>query len=766
LQEEFAQLLEDRRLLREIIPSGSTDVILPVNLTRLIWNAKKLFRIDGGRPNDLHPHHVVRELRRLESVLIVVPGNDDISRDAQKNATLLLMIHLRSMLSCKQVVMVHKLTLPAFTWLIGEVEKLFQRALAQPGEMAGTIAAQSMGEPATQMTLNTFHSAGVSSKNVTLGVPRLKEIINVANTRYPTMTVMLQPAFAHDEELARRLQSRLEYTTLRKVVKSTAIYFDPNPTETIIEADRQLVEDFYAFEEADWSHLSPWLLRMVFDKRKLLDKRLVLSEIAAKIQTVWPDECQCIFTPDFNDENLVLRLRFSRSKDDGQEMLAGDVRLKSIEKALLTKLPLSGVPGVNKVLRDNKKSQLLGFAHYDAVTGAFDDKVEEWFFETEGSNLLATMALPGVDASRTMCNDIKEVLKSLGIEACRAVIMEEIRAILKMYGLAVNYRHIAALADVMTYRGKLLSITRHGVNRSDKGPLMRSSFEETVDILLDAAAYGTPDEMAGVTQAVMLGQAAPVGTGFFDLYLDAEALAQVMPLHKLHPTMLPYGADFGGAGVDSPYSHVGLDSGSTPYLVHTPSGAHLSPSFSPGQSPYGQAQFAHSPLGTPGVSSPSYASSPSWARSPGMSPRSSPAFSPTSPGYSPASPGFSPTSPGYSPTSPAYNSSPAYMAATSPGYTPSSPKYTPASSGYSPTSPQYSPQSPQSSPKYSPSSPAHISPSSPTYSPTSPQYSPTSPQYSPTSPTYSPTSPQYSPTSPTYSPTSPTYRSERFAFFC
>jgi len=124
------------------------------------------------------------------------------------------MIHLRSVLSSKQVIVLHRLTLAAFTWLVGEVQKLFLRALvrrrrfaqcsfnaavalqAQPGEMAGTIAAQSMGEPATQMTLNTFHSAGVSSKNVTLGVPRLKEIINVANTRYPTMTVMLQPGEA------------------------------------------------------------------------------------------------------------------------------------------------------------------------------------------------------------------------------------------------------------------------------------------------------------------------------------------------------------------------------------------------------------------------------------------------------------------------------------------------------------------------------------------------------------------------------------------
>ncbi len=95
----------------------------------------------------------------------------------------------------------------------------------------------------------------------------------------------------------------------------------------------------------------------------------------------------------------------------GTAEVTGDVRLKSIERAILHKLPLSGIPGVNKVLRDHKKSQLLGFAHYNPVSKGIDMGLEEWFFETEGSNLLATLALPGVDAHRTICNDIKEVLQ-------------------------------------------------------------------------------------------------------------------------------------------------------------------------------------------------------------------------------------------------------------------------------------------------------------------------------------------------------------------
>jgi DNA-directed RNA polymerase II subunit RPB1 len=88
--------------------------------------------------------------------------------------------------------------------------------------MVGALAAQSLGEPATQMTLNTFHFAGVSSKNVTLGVPRLKEIINISKKpKAPSLTVFLIGAAARDAEKAKNVLCRLEHTTLRKVGTDT-----------------------------------------------------------------------------------------------------------------------------------------------------------------------------------------------------------------------------------------------------------------------------------------------------------------------------------------------------------------------------------------------------------------------------------------------------------------------------------------------------------------------------------------------------------------
>ena len=114
------------------------------------------------------------------------------------------------------------MTQDAFDWLIGEIKSRFEASLIHPGEMVGSIAAHSLGEPATQMTLNTFHFAGVSSKNVTLGVPRLKEVINVAkNLKTPMVSIFLDSFIKKSETSVMKVQGDIEHTTLGDLIDST-----------------------------------------------------------------------------------------------------------------------------------------------------------------------------------------------------------------------------------------------------------------------------------------------------------------------------------------------------------------------------------------------------------------------------------------------------------------------------------------------------------------------------------------------------------------
>ncbi len=677
LADEFRQLELDRKQLREeIIQSGDDQVHLPVNIRRLIWNAQKKFHTASYKKSNLDPLFVISEVRELTRRLVVVRGPDPISKEAQSNATLLFSILLRSVLSSKRVIKDYRLNREAFKWLIGEIESRFYQAAAHPGEMVGAIAAQSIGEPATQMTLNTFHYAGVSSKNVTLGVPRLREIINVAkNVKTPSLTVHLKPDAARDSDRAKAVLNKLEFTTLRDVTSRTEIHYDPDPENTVVEEDREFVRSYFEIpdEENNFSGCSPWMLRLVLDRKKKEDKGLTNSEIARKIQHDFGGDLLVIFNND-NAPTLVLQIRIageSRNKADaggaamadeaGQDAQEDeDLFLKKIESNLLNKMVLRGIPNITKVfMRSEKKSRFN-------PRGEYVNNEEEWVLDTEGVNLLQVLAVDEVDFRTTVSNSIVENFKVLGIEAARASVLNELRAVISFDGSYVNYRHLAMLTDIMTFRGALMSITRHGVNRQECGPLKKCSFEEMVEMLLDAACYSETDHLKGVSEAVMLGQLPPVGTGTFHLLLNTPMLAK----YAIEEAPLSIDAmyDFSNAGVGA----------TTPTQSFDYAAGSASP-WTPGRGGDGGYSPLQDAAFSPSMSPSHSAMSP--APSGAMSPRSD-QFSPTSPAYSPTSPNYSPTSPSYSPTSPSYSP-------TSPSYSPTSPSYSPTSPSYSPTSPSY-----------------------------------------------------------------------------
>jgi hypothetical protein len=522
---------------------------------------------------------------------------------------------------------------------------------------------------------DTFHFAGVSAKNVTLGVPRLKELINVSkNIKAPSLTVFLKEPFCLDAEAAKEVQTQLELATLASVTARTEIFYDPDPQNTVVEEDREFVRDYFLMPDEDrpMELYSPWLLRIELDRAAMTDKRMTMAELVNTVHAEFDMDISCIVTDD-NAEKLVMRLRvIKEAKDNNADEAAAVLDdqegfLRKIENTLLSVMKLRGVERIRKVYMREVETRVV-----DDVVGV--TKRKEWLLDTEGVNLLAVMSSPAVDHRRTKSTDIVEILNVLGIEACRASLLGETRQVLSVYGLYVNYRHLALLADVMTHRGHLMAITRHGINQQEVGAFQRASFEQTADVLLDASQFGEVNDLRGVTERIMLGMVAQIGTGAFDLLLDTEALqfCDGAATDDVRRLARPPGAR--DLAINSP-SHVFVP-GRTPQYSYSPGGA-FGGAFSP---------ISHSPYGGSGMFSPAQAMSPShdgFDRSP-----ASPSYSPSSPSYSPASPSYSPTSPSYSPTSPSYSP-------TSPSYSPTSPSYSPTSPSYSPTSPSYSPTSPK-----------------------------------------------------------------------
>ncbi len=366
IESEWEQLVNDRRALRQIFPTGNNKVVLPCNIERMIWNAQKIFHINKRGPTDLSPVKVIDGVKALLKKCVIVRGDDKLSKQANENATTLFQCLVRSMLCTKLVSEQHRLSEEAFDWLLGEIEMKFMQAQATPGEMVGAMAAQSIGEPATQMTLNTFHFAGVSSKNVTLGVPRLKEIINISKKpKAPSLTVFLTGAAARDAEKAKNVLCRLEHTTLRKVTANTAIYYDPYPQNTVIAEDQEFVNVYYEMPDFDQSKISPWLLRIELDRKRMTDKKLTMEQISEKINAGFGDDLNCIFNDD-NAEKLVLRIRIMNSegdKDVGDEedqadKMEDDMFLRCIEANMLSDMTLQGLEAISKVRKISALLQL------------------------------------------------------------------------------------------------------------------------------------------------------------------------------------------------------------------------------------------------------------------------------------------------------------------------------------------------------------------------------------------------------------------------
>ncbi|XP_054731469.1 DNA-directed RNA polymerase II subunit RPB1-like isoform X2 [Anastrepha obliqua] len=737
LEVEWDQLCRDREALREIFPTGDSKVVLPCNLQRMIWNVQKVFHVDKRATTTLNPLDVMKGVRELLKQCVIVAGSDHISQQANDNATFLFQCLVRSMLCSKVVAEDHHLTPESFEMLLGEIATRFQLSQICPGEMVGALSAQSLGEPATQMTLNTFHFAGVSAKNVTLGVPRLKEIINVSKRpRSPSLTVFLRGKPARDVEKAKDVLCRLEHTTLRKVTANTAIYYDPDPMNTVVQEDQEFVNIYYEIPDFDPGEISPWLLRIELDRKHMTEKKLTMEHIAERIAASFGDDLKCIFNDD-NAPRLIMRIRIMNTsnpenKFQGNELdeeeasltrLDDNMFLRCIESNMLSDMTLQGIESISKVYmhlpqQTNKKRI------YITETGEFKS-VAEWLLETDGTALMRVLSERNVDETRTCSNDICEMFTVLGIEAVRKSIEKEMNNVLQFYGLYVNYRHLALLCDIMTAKGHIMAITRHGINRQQTGPLMRCSFEETVDILLDAAAHGERDALRGVSENIIMGEIPRIGTGCFDMILDATKCKSAMEVDSINNNnALFYGSMFTpnilpGSGRSGIIEFLpGLSDDLTPQSTRSACFSPLSNMSSPTLT---ADDFSSSPYLSPSSSSlKSYYGGASY-------------YSPISPVYEKAMANFPNSSSGCA-QSPCGNDLLTTLMR--------SHKYSPSSPEFSPNYQVYSPQSlsNNSTTFYSPASPA-ISYSSVTgssrYSPTSPSYSPQT-NYSPTSPSYSP----------------------------
>ena len=354
-----------------------------------------------------------------------------------------------------------------------ELWKKFLKAKVNPGEAVGAVAGQSIGEPATQMTLKTFHFAGVASMNITSGIPRIKEIINYTQ-KISTPVIYAKLVQEDDITAAKIVKGRIEKIKLNRVCKYIKEIISPEGCYIKVKLDREYINS---------SHLEISIQKV---REELLLNKKQLNLKLRENHIIIKNENKLIIYPPETDRNY---LYFSL-----------EVMMKN-----LPEIVISGISTVNRIVINKK-----------------DNDEKKYMLAIEGTGLLDIMKTDGIDYKHCTSNNVGEVLNTLGIEAARKSIIYELNYTFAGHSIHVDQRHLGLISDLMTFKGTVLGFQRFSMIKMKDSVFLNSSFERTTDVLFDAAINSKTEKLSGVSESIITGKTAKIGTGVFQLLMDKK----------------------------------------------------------------------------------------------------------------------------------------------------------------------------------------------------------------------------------------------------
>jgi DNA-directed RNA polymerase II subunit RPB1 len=539
----------------------STKFMLSVNLKRVITSITSDDNVsNSSKSQQLTPKYIIDSINDMLSihrtplVQILQKEKENPPALAIKNdydSKIIFRTAMHNALNPKAVITKYKMTKEIFDRLIKTIENNFNDNLIEPGEMNGIIAAQSLGEAVTQMTLNAFHHSGIASlTHSTAGVPRINELISASkNPKTPQMFVYLNSLSRGSREIAHKIGSYLKKTTVGDIRNDFDVYYDPLPhgKNSIMEKDG-VSEPYYSKKlsksgcQASIENL-PWLFRIVIDKEKMLDNEVTLMEIKNKLCLWWERRhfnnkkkkekinllkkitSFAVLSNDDNDIEPIIHIRFNVRDIEKADSKKGKQDLKFNRNTLdefsdmIDKFKLKGIDHIETVNTISKE------LFRNITDGDSMKESEEQVIYTSGVNLKDIRYINGIDPYRTYSDDIIEIFSTFGIKFTRNRLLGEfMKAYVNAGNEGIGPQHISLLADVMCYNGNVISADRHGMKNSNIAPLAKGSFEKTIDVILSSAVFNESDKMTDVSSILHIGAVYKGGTGLCKVLLDTDMI--------------------------------------------------------------------------------------------------------------------------------------------------------------------------------------------------------------------------------------------------
>jgi DNA-directed RNA polymerase II subunit RPB1 len=539
----YVELLRLRDLLRHSqkmqylnYRTIQSEFHLPINLTRIILdNINNIYADDKNEK--INPLYIIEKIDEIldynvtKLMCISEKNKESIKIKDESICKSLFKYLLYEYLSPKKIIYQHKLTKYKLDLIFQQIIDGFKDSQVVAGEMVGCLAAQHIGEPSTQMTLNTFHATGSGSVGMQ-GVPRIEELIRHSrNIKTPIMTIYLDKEFQHNKEKADIIASSIQYTTVKDIIDEYEIIYDINTNTSGYSLTDKVKNPFFANIKSSSKKYEnmPWLLRIKLNRSSLINKNISLIDIKTSYIKFWKSFSSDLKGMKRQEKKIINSIVSSciLSNYDNSEYPIIHIRLDILEydynlllemcEWIINKFQLKGIENINKIQNIDYALKVT----FENETNKFEE-TNEWLIITEGINMLNIRTLNGIDLNRTYCNDIQSIYKYFGIEAARSAVLKELNMV---YGSSdVNYHHLSILVDVMTNNGRLTSIDRHGISKLDTDPLSRASFEMPIEHLIKAAMFCEVDHMRSVSSRIMAGRVISGGSGLCDVLLDVDMI--------------------------------------------------------------------------------------------------------------------------------------------------------------------------------------------------------------------------------------------------
>lgn len=534
-QQLFKVLKEKRNLLRLSSQKNNLEYklfedtyLLPVNLYRLVQEYTTQAKKSSSK-SDLEPEYIMKTFDNImtDETLLIFNSQEKLLRRNERQHKDLFYISLLNYLSPKIVIFDMKLTKKLFDNMVIEIKNLMIKSIVEPGEMVGILAAQSIGEPTTQFTLDTKHSAGAGSKTkITSGVARVEELLHYSKKiATPIMNVYFDENIKFDKDKVNNIASQLNYLNLGMLIDSAEIFydmFDDSEFSTMLKEDNTSNPFFINNSKASLESL-PFVFRLRLNLEKILDNETNLLDVKTKFISYWFNKLSNLKNiKDKSAKELVKEINKLGIYSNNLDIIHIRMSLNNFNTKMLAKLldfVLNGITLKGVV-------NIQGVAVEEVINTTINqdfslERKKEYKLITSGISFSDILKFKGVDGKRTNCNDIHYIYKKYGIEAARHTLISELN---NTFDNGINFSHISLLADLMTHLGQIISIDRNGVPKLENEVMSKASFEMTVDHFVNAALFNQKDNLRTVSSRIMIGKTIDGGTSCFDIQLDTDKL--------------------------------------------------------------------------------------------------------------------------------------------------------------------------------------------------------------------------------------------------